>query len=109
MKLIVPKDSHNTVEIPRSKTLTFILQRNDSIGYYEGFATGIKFTGFGSIRGLIRQKQKILGEKKGEMIIIIKPGKESSYKNFVDAMDEIQIADCKHYFVAAPAVNEELQ
>jgi hypothetical protein len=34
------------------------------------------------------------------MIVIIKPTSESSYKNFVDAMDEIYINDCKHYFVA---------
>ncbi|MEJ7671259.1 MAG: biopolymer transporter ExbD [Chitinophagaceae bacterium] len=35
MKLIIPKDSTDSTEVPGSTTLTFILERNDSIGYYE--------------------------------------------------------------------------
>jgi biopolymer transport protein ExbD len=108
MKLIVPKDSKKTTEVAQSKTLTFILERNDSIGYYDGFAKEIKHSGFSSMRRLIQQKQLSLGNKKDGMIIIIKPTKDSSYKNFVDALDEIQINDCKHYFVADPEKNEVL-
>jgi hypothetical protein len=32
-------------------------------------------------------------------VIIIDPGPESSYKNFMDLLDEIQINDIQHYFV----------
>ena len=60
------------------------------------------------MRNIIRQKQISLGNKKDSMIIIVKPTKESSYKNFVDAMDEIYINDCKTYFVAEPEKNEIL-
>ncbi|HUS03494.1 MAG TPA: biopolymer transporter ExbD [Chitinophagaceae bacterium] len=108
MKLIVPKDSDSTTVVPKSKTLTFILERNDSIGYYYGSAKNIEYAGFSAMRTLIQQKQKSLGNSKDSMIIIIKPTKESSYKNFVDAMDEIYINDCKTYFVADPEKNEVL-
>ena len=102
MKLVVPKDSEKTTDVAQSKTLIFILERNDSIGYYDGHAKNIKYAGFGTMRNIIRQKQISLGNKKDSMIIIIKPTKGSSYKNFVDAMDEIYINGCKHYFVADP-------
>ena len=108
MKLIVPKDSDTPSEVAQSKTITFILERNDSIGYYDGFAKDIKHAGFAEMRRLIQQKQISLGNKKDSMIIIIKPTKESSYKNFVDAMDEILIGNCKTYFVAEPEKNEVL-
>ena len=109
MKLIVPKDSDSKIDVPQSKTLTVILERNDSIGYYDGFAKDIKYTGFGTMRTLIRQKQKSLGINKDSMIIIIKPTKGSSYKNFVDAIDEILISNCKTYFVSDPEKNEVLR
>jgi biopolymer transport protein ExbD len=36
---------------------------------------------------------------KNETVVIIDPSSESSYKNFVDVIDEIQINDIRHYFV----------
>jgi biopolymer transport protein ExbD len=108
MKLIVPKDSEITTDVAQSKTITFILERNDSIGFYDGFAKNIQHTGFSAMRNIIQQKQISLGNKKDSMIIIIKPTKTSSYKNFVDAMDEIYISNCKHYFVADPEKDEVL-
>lgn len=108
MKLIVPKDTEITTPVARSKTITFILERNDSIGYYDGFAGNIQHAAFSAMRSIIQQKQASLGQKKNEMTLIIKPTKESSYKNFVDAMDEISISGCTIYFVAEPEKNEVL-
>ena len=57
------------------------------------------------MRNIIQQKQISLVKNhinKDELIVIIKPTSESSYKNFVDALDEISINDCKHYFFAEP-------
>lgn len=108
MKLIEPKESDITFDIPESKTITFILKQNDSIGYYEGFSKNILHTSFAAIRHLIQQKQKKMGRKMNDMIIVIKPTKESSYKNFVDAMDEIYISNCRYYFVTDPEKNERL-
>jgi biopolymer transport protein ExbD len=111
MKLIIPKDSTDSTEVPGSTTLTFIFDRNDSIGYYDGLAKEIKYAGFGAMRNIIQQKQISLVKNKidkRKLILVIKPTRESSYKNFVDAMDEIYINDCKHYFVAEPKKHEIL-
>lgn len=111
MGLILPKDTPDSTFVGASKTLTFILNGNDSIGYYDGFAKHIKHTGFASMRNLIQQKQLDLTNNKidrKELIIIIKPTSESTYKNFIDSLDEITINDCRHYFVTEPDANEAL-
>ena len=110
MKLIMPKDSADSSEVPKSKTLTFILLSHDSISYYDGLAKEIKYAGFGEMRNIIQQKQTSLTNNhidRRELTLIIKPTKESCYKNFIDALDEIHINDCKHYLVAEPGKYEE--
>ena len=109
MKLIMPKDSADSTLVSGLTVLTFILEKNDSIGYYDGLAKEIKYTGLGTMRNIIQQKQISLTNNhidRRELILIIKPTKESCYKNFIDALDEIHINDCKHYFVAEPGKNE---
>ncbi len=88
-----------------STTLTFILKSGDSIGYYDGFAKEIKYSKFSSIRNIIQQKQNSLLYKhidRKKLTLIIKPTAESTYKNFIDALDEVSINDCRHYFIAEP-------
>ena len=63
MKLIIRKDSTDSTEVPGSTTLTFILDRNDSIGYYDGLAKEIKYASFGAMRNIIQQKQIRLAKK----------------------------------------------
>src|SRR5438552_4067260 len=57
LKLILPKDSGPETFLAESTTLTFILERHDSIGYYDGLAKEIKFANFGAMRNIIQQKQ----------------------------------------------------
>ena|ERR1035437_2243027 len=109
MRLIMPKDSTDSTEVSELTTLTFVLTRNDSIGYYDGQAKEIKYEGFGAMRSIIQQKQISLTNNhidKSKLTLIIKPTSESTYKNFIDALDEVTINDCKHYFVAEPEKNE---
>lgn len=111
MKLILPKDSNVPTFIAASTTLTFILEKHDSIGYYDGFAKEIKHTRFGEMRSIIRQKQASLTNNhidKNMLTLVFKPTPKCSYKNFIDAMDEVTINDCKHYFVAEPLKDEVL-
>lgn len=111
MKLIMPKDSEIKATLKESTTLTFILERHDSIGYYNGLAKEIKHANFGAMRNIIQQKQISLTNNhidKNKLTLIIKPTKESTYKNFIDALDEITISDCKHYLVAEPEKDEVL-
>jgi biopolymer transport protein ExbD len=109
-KLILPKDTGPETPVGESTTLTFILKSNDSIGYYEGILSAIKYDNFGAMKKIILYKQQQLTHhniNKKDLSIIVKPTKESSYKNFIDALDEITISDCRHYFIADPD-NEEL-
>jgi biopolymer transport protein ExbD len=104
-RLVMPKDTQVKTLVKENATLTLMLKRNDSIDYYEGDMPKQEFIGhcsFNNLRSVIQQKQKkvaqVLGNSK-ETVAIISPGDESTYKNFVDALDEIQINDIQHYFI----------
>ena len=104
-KLVLPKDVKINRPVKNSAVLTLELTRNDSVEYFEGQlkknATG-DYCSFKNLRGVIQQKQKevasVLGDRK-ETIILIYAEAESTYKNFMDVMDEIQINDVSHYYV----------
>lgn len=103
--LIMPKDSTEKILLKESVVLTLRPVRNNSIDYFEGrneSVENVKHCSYSELRSVIQQKQneveKILGNK-NETVVIIDPSSESSYKNFVDVMDEIQINDIGHYFV----------
>jgi len=111
LRLILPKDSPVETKVAASSTLTFILNKNDSISYYDGFAASSKHASFSEMRTIIQQKKASLVSHKidkNNLTIIIKPTKESTYKNFIDALDEISINDCRHYFIAEPDKSEVL-
>ena len=110
MKLLLPKDSKDSTILQKSTTLTFVLKGNDSIGYYEGIFTEVQHAKFGAMRKVIQQKQISLSNQNinpDKLTIIIKPTAESTYQNFIDALDEVTINDCKHYFVAEPLPDEK--
>lgn len=107
-KLILPKDTGPETPISDRTSLTFILKSGDSIGYYDGMLSRMKYYNFGAMRKIILDKQLQLTRNninKNDLSITIKPTKESTYKNFIDALDEVAISDCRHYFIAEP--NEE--
>ena len=58
--------------------------------------TGYHFSGIGNA---IRQTQMLLGDKRDDLTVVIKPAKESSYKNLVDMLDEMQINNVKRYAI----------
>ena len=103
--LLMPKDSLVPVLLKQSTVLTLRPERNNMIDYFEGENDGneiIKHCTYAEVRGVIQQKQRkvehVFGNK-NQTVIIIDPGIESSYKNFVDLLDEIQINEIRHYFV----------
>ena len=107
-RLVMPKDSGVPTRIKKAAALTLELIRNDSIGWYEGPRESnpkVTYGGFNRLRSVIQHKQrqvaKALGEAR-ETTIILLPGTESTYKNFVDALDEIEINGVVHYFVVTP-------
>ena len=103
--LVMPKDSKEKVLLKESIVLTLRPVRNNSIDYFEGrneSAENVKHCSYNELRSVIQQKQKKVEKisgNKSATVIIIDPSSESSYKNFVDVMDEIQINAIRHYFV----------
>ena len=113
MNLYMPYDGPATPS-PESKTITFLTGAGNKLFYYYGEEkdAGIKNpiirtswdenTGLGKIIG---QKQIQLDNEEGgrnEMVVIIKPGKESTYKNVVDMLDEMTIHVVKRYAIVKP-------
>jgi len=103
--LVIPKDSKEKTPLKESAVLTLMPVRNNQIDYFEGrneSSVMTKHCSYNELRSVIQQKQRevarVLGNQ-NETVIIIDPDSTSSYKNFMDIMDEIQINDIRHYFV----------
>ena len=104
-KLIMPKDSKMTTPVKDNAVLTLMLTRNDSIQYYNGSSSNKKVNSYctiANLRSVIEQKRKQVGKvlnDPSETVIIIYPGNQSTYKNFMNVLDEIQINDITRYFI----------
>lgn len=64
-----------------------------------------------ALRNLIIQKQKEIVAKKRavkDLVVIIKPGAESIYKNLIDVLDEMQINGIKKYAVVKQSPADKL-
>src|SRR5687767_2019213 len=102
MRLFLPKDTEKPEEqnkVKASGALSLLLGKNDVVYYYEGElapdASNFKTTTFKEIRDVITKKKKSTDPK--DFVVVIKPNAESTYKNAVDALDEMTINDVKRY------------
>src|SRR5215210_4166585 len=102
MRLFLPKDTDKPEEqnkVKASGALTLLLGKNDVIYYYEGElapdASNFKTSTFKEIRDVIINKKKSTDPK--YFVCVIKPNEESTYKNAIDALDEMTINDVKRY------------
>jgi biopolymer transport protein ExbD len=117
MKLYMPHDGIPT-PMPASKSLTILLNGSNKLFYYFGDEeTAMKDkrlsqTSYDELTGLgkvIRQKQMELEKNavdRKELIILIKPTIESSYKNLVATLDEMLINDVSRYAITDPDKEE---
>ena len=103
-KLNVPDDSAKEEEKNEAKAsgaFTVLLSKDNHVYYYEGQLTSdgsnFKSSSFKEIRAEILKKKANTPEK--DLVVIIKPDETSVYKNVVDMLDEMQIADIKRYAV----------
>lgn len=112
MDLFMPKDGP---EMPLGETSAItVLLDNDEIFYYNGkweeaLQAGAiiktSFSGKSSLRKVIERKQKELDvlqknkEGRDGLMLLIKPGKNASYKSVVDVLDETTISRVKKYAV----------
>ena len=115
MNLYMPHDGKPT-PTAESKTITFLSGANNKLFYYLGEEkdAGIKnpiipISWNEGIGKIIREKQLQLDNVKGgrdEMVTILKPGKESIYKNVVDMLDEMTIHRVTRYALVKPGQGE---
>jgi biopolymer transport protein ExbD len=103
-KLNVPDDSAKEEEKNEAKAsgaFTVLLSKDNNVFYYEGQlasdGSNFKSSNFKEIRAEILKKKANTPEK--DLVVIIKPDETSVYKNVVDMLDEMQIADIKRYAV----------
>jgi len=107
MKLFLPKDSDSKDQnkAKESGALTILLGKDNHVFYYEGMmdnsnaSSKFKSANFGNgddgIRKEIMRKKASTIEK--DLVIVIKPGADCTYKNVVDALDEMSINDVKKF------------
>ena len=140
MELYMPKDTDKDEEQNKAKesgALTVMLSKDNHIYYYEGQlkedASNFLSTNFAGIRKVLIDKKKAVieahqhdagcekiwakngGDKKScldkDLVIVIKPDEEATYKNTVDILDEMAISNIKRYAMVDlfPAERELIQ
>lgn len=105
-----------------NRIVTILLDDNDKIITYSGFLftpiTGPKELNYGKngIREELFNKRKnifeysaAIGKPKNGPIVIIKPSKKSNFKNLVDILDEMAIANIDTYAIVNDFTPEESQ
>lgn len=99
MKLFLPKDVDKPEEqnkVKESGAFTILLGKADQVYYYEGLDPSlIKATNFKGIREEILRKKKSTNPE--DLVMILKPSEDATYKNTVDILDEMTIAEIKRY------------
>ena len=117
MDLYMPHDGPPS-DAAESKTITFLTGVNNKLFYYygeekeAGIKNLVRQISWDENRGIgkiIREKQMQLDKVSGgrnEIIVIIKPGKESNYKNVVDLLDEMIIHGVAKYAVVKPGYKD---
>jgi len=126
LNLNMPKDTNKEEELNKAKesgALTILLGKDNHVYYYEGQllpdGSNFKSTNFLGIRDEIINKRneviknhvhdancpKIWAENKGDknscldrdLVVVIKPDQDATYKNTVDILDEMTINNVKRY------------
>ncbi|WP_231425485.1 biopolymer transporter ExbD [Pedobacter sp. Leaf250] len=99
-------DNGCTMDYPASRTMTVLLGDDDKTVSYLGTADdkGMKISSIKNLQEEIASNKtkvaKIHGNDPSKyMIVIIKPTKTAKFQNFVDAIDEMKIADIKSYSI----------
>ena len=114
-----PKNKTEDVKVDENRTMTVILGENDKMFYYMGIINTpmtpkvIAYGKDGIRKELLKRKKEVLaystakGRPDQGMIVIIKPGKKSTYKNVVDILDEMAISSIPTYTIVNDFLPEE--
>ena len=102
LKLNLPadtKDPNQQNKLNEKSALTVLLGKDNNVFYYEGDlapnASNFKSSNFKDIRAeLIKKKQNT---DTADLVVVIKPSDESTYRNVIDILDEMSINVIKRY------------
>ncbi|SJZ36237.1 ExbD/TolR family protein [Sediminibacterium ginsengisoli] len=114
MKLFLPKDADKPEDQNKAKqsgVITILLGKDNHVFYYEGeldnAASNFKSSSFKDIRTVLLDKKARTPEK--DLVVILKPSSQSTYRNVVDILDEMTINVLKRYaLVDISEVEEKL-
>ena len=106
MKLFLPKDADKPEDQNKAKesgVITILLGKDDHVFYYEGqldnSASNFKSSTFKEIRNVLLDKKARTPEK--DLVVVLKPSEECTYRNVVDILDEMSINVLKRYALVA--------
>jgi len=91
-------EQHDQLPVPATRSMTILLGSNDKLEWYIGETgksapTVDNFGKDGIRKALVEQSDKIKASHNGQpMIVLIKPSDKSTYKDFVNMIDEMNIA-----------------
>ena len=112
MKLFLPKDADNPEDQNKAKesgVITLLLGKDNNVFYYEGQlapdGSNFKSSNFKEIRSILLDKKARTNEK--DLVVVLKPSSESTYKNVVDILDEMTINVLKRYALVDISDTEE--
>jgi biopolymer transport protein ExbD len=102
MKLNLPDDTATPEEQNKAKesgAFTILLGKDNNVFFYEGIlapdGANFKSSNFKDIRNeIIRKKQNT---DTADLVVVIKPSDESTYRNVIDILDEMSINVIKRY------------
>ena len=92
MRLIIPKDADKPEDQNKAKesgVITILLGKDNNVFYYEGQltpnASNFKSTTFKEIRTVLIDKKRNTPET--DLVVILKPSSQCTYKNVIDILD----------------------
>nr|WP_294929821.1 biopolymer transporter ExbD [uncultured Flavobacterium sp.] len=107
------------IKVDERRTMTIMMGEGNKLVYYMGLLdtpiAGPKDIAYGKDgirRELLARKKSVLeytGNKNKGIIVIIKPGKKSKYKNLVDILDEMAITGVETYAIVNDFLPKETE
>lgn len=99
MNLFMPKDVEKPDDqnkVKETGAFTILLGKSDQVYFYEGMdPTKLQASNFKLIRDEIMKKKQNTNAE--DLVVIIKPTVDATYKNTVDILDEMTINEIKRY------------
>jgi biopolymer transport protein ExbD len=112
LKLRLPAlTSTDSMQSAENATLNLILDANDIVWYYTGTdqAKMMSARNISQTRHIIQEHKWRVTESFGtgkEAVVLIKPSRESTYRNLVDLLDEMVINEISRHILMDPTAEE---